>query len=259
MHRGPHSGITPNMTRERLGEITVPSGTLTLLDPGHIGMYEEKEIPEVPSLTIAGLPRDRVLAVQGVRVGTGRWAELWDHVAVQVRDAEVSSSTVVGDAMVDFARLLLIDEYIADDWMHSTCIDGRADFVFWGRDAAAMAAECDAPDLGDGQFGWRDMEVDTVMRHGTAAEALKEQRGFKLATDFRPHSHHWQALEAARGSTTESATIDVAGARVCLFFTRWGDGLFPVFLDHAADGALVQVRIQLFTEASEDAMDSVAS
>lgn len=245
------------MTRERLGEITVPSGTLTLLDPGHIGMYEDKEIPEVPSLTIAGLPRDRVLSVHAVRVGTGPWADLWDHVAITVADAPIATHTVVGDAMVDFARLLLIDEYIADDWLHSRSIDGKADFVFWGRDAADMATEMDAPTLGDGLYGWRDMDVDTVMRHGTAAEALKEARGFRLATDFRPHSHHWQALEAARAAPTESATIEVADARVCLFFTRWGDGLFPVFLDHASDGAIVQVRVQLRTDASEDAMQSV--
>ncbi len=247
------------MKRERLGEITVPSSTLTLLDPGHIGMYEDKEIPEVPSLTIEGLPRERVLAVHAVRVGEGRWADLWDHVAIAVSDAPIASSTVIGDAMVDFARVLLIDEYIADEWLHSRSIDGRADFVFWGRDAADMAGELGAPDLGEGQYGWRDLDVDTVIRHGTAAEALKEARDFKLATDFRPHSHHWQALEAARAAPTQSSTIDVADARVCLFFTRWGDGLFPVFLDLAADGSIVQVRIQLFTEASEDAMASLPS
>jgi hypothetical protein len=243
--------------RERLGEITVPSGVLTLLDPGHIGMYEEKEIPEVPSVSIAGMPRERALSVLGVRVGEGEFAERWDHVVIALRTAEITESTEVGDAIVDFARLLLVDEGSADRWVHSECIDGKADFVFWGRDAAAMASELGAPALEEGLFGWRDVDATEALRHGTAAEALKDQQGYLLATDFRPHSHHYQALERARASATQSACIDVGRARVCLFFTSWGDGLFPVFLDSGADGALVQVRIQLRTEASEE--DATAS
>jgi hypothetical protein len=245
------------MKRERMGEVTVPSGTLTILDPGHITMFENGDIAEVPAVMVGDLPRDRPLPVWGVRVGEGRWATLWDHVVIEVRDAPVASSEEVGTVMVDYARVLLCDENNPDHWVHSDCIDGKADFVFWGRDAADLAAAVGAPALPDGQFGWRDLDVDEVVERGTAAEKLRTERGWKLATDFRPHSHHWAALEQARAAATESATIDVGALRVCLFFTSWGDGMFPVFVDRAADGTPVQVRIQLHTADSAAAMAHV--
>lgn len=245
------------MKRERMGEVTVPSGTLTILDPGHIGMFENDDIAEVPAVMIGDLPRDRPLPVWGIRVGDGRWAALWDRVVVELRDEPVVSSEEAGTAMVDFARLLLADESNPEKWVHSDCIDGKADFVFWGRDAADLAAAVGAPALEDGNFGWRDLDVDEIVERGTAAEKLKAERGWKLATDFRPHSHHWAALEIARAAETESATIDVGDLRVCLFFTTWGDGMFPVFVDLGADGQPVQVRIQLHTNDSAAAMAAV--
>jgi hypothetical protein len=39
----------------------------------------------------------------------------------------------------------------------------------------------------------------------------------------------------------------VGGASCCGFHTTWGDGLFPVWVDRASDGSLVQVRIELAT------------
>ena len=230
------------MERERIGEITLPSGTLTILDPGHIGMFEDEELPEVPAISVGDLPRDRPLPVWGVGlVGAG---PRWDHVAIVLSDAAVAGTEELGEAVVDFARLLLADETNADKWIHSDSIDGNADFVFWGRDAAALAAAVNAPPLPDGQFGWRDLDLDDAVTRGTAAEELKDERGWKLATDFRPHSHHWQLLEQARAAVTQSATITVDDVRVCLFFTG-GDGMFPVFVDVADDGRPVQIRIQL--------------
>lgn len=245
------------MKRERMGEVTVPSGTLHVLDPGHIGMFENEEIAEVPAVIVENLPRDRALPVWGVRVGEGRWSALWDHVVIELRDAPVAGSVEIGTAMVDFARLLLADESNTEKWVHSDCIDGKADFVFWGRDAADLAAAIGAPALADGQFGWRDLDVDEIVERGRAAEALVAERGWKLATDFRPHSHHWALLEQARAAATESATIDVGDLRVCLFFTTWGEGMFAVFADLGADGTRVQIRIQLHTEESAGNMATV--
>lgn len=107
--------------------------------------------------------------------------------------------------------------------------------MFWGRDAADLATAVGAPALADGQFGWRDMDVAEVVERGTAAEKLRTERGWKLATDFRPHSHHWALLEIARAAETESATIDVGDLRGCLFFTTWGALGAELAFDVSAD------------------------
>lgn len=88
-----------------MGEVTVPSGTLTILDPGHIGMFENGDIAEVPAVMVGDLPRDRPFPVRGVRVGEGRWEKLWDRVVIEVRDAPVASSEAVGTVMADYARV----------------------------------------------------------------------------------------------------------------------------------------------------------
>src|SRR5262249_12531120 len=89
------------------------------------------------------------------------------------------------------------------------------------------------------------------------AEQLKADHHWLLATDLRPHSHHFHALAAARNSPNGAGTIEVGGAEVCLFFTSWGDGVFPVFLDLDHEDRPVQVRVQLATDAASAAMHAV--
>ena len=227
---------------DRLGEVTVPSGTLTVLDPGVISFVLSGELDEVPVVRVSGLPRDRPLPVVGERIeGQWRW------VAVACSDQEIASSERVGEVIVDFARLLFCDESNDRKWVHEDSIDGLADFVFWGRDAEELAAAIGAPAQGDGEFGWRDLSLDEAVRLGSAAEDETERRGWKLATDFRPHSHHWRALEEVRGSELEAGTIAVDDLLVCLFMTSWGDGVFPVFVDRDAAGEVARLRVQFVT------------
>ena len=229
---------------ERLGEVTVPSGALAILDPGHIGMWQTGELDAVPSLRVDGLPRDRALPVVGERTADGRWA----YVDVQVADGAPATREHLGALIVDFARLMVADVRHPEHWIHDNAIDGKADFVFWGRDAAMLAKVVRAPDLGDGQYGWKDQPVDDIIRLGTSAEQIKMQRGWKLATDFRPHSHHFLLLEQVRSSPTESGTLDIADLRVCLFMTSGGDGEFPVFVDRDAAGRILRVRVVFTAE-----------
>jgi hypothetical protein len=123
-------------------------------------------------------------------------------------------------------------------------MDGKADFVFWGRDAAEAARQAKAPALGDGEFGWRNLPADQAARLGIAVEEQR-QMGLRFATDFRPHSHHYYVMDQIRTTPTGSATLEVGGTRLCAFNTTWGDGCFPVFRDLDSQGALVRLRIEL--------------
>jgi len=240
----------------KLGEITAPSGTLAVFDIGLVG-YLPREALE-PALVTAAVSKDRKLVVVGQRVGKGRFADCWDHVAVQLAKGEVAHSRKLGEAGVDFARLVCMDHGALDHWRHEDSLDGRADFVFWGRDAAQLAKAMGAPRAREG-FGWRNLPVAEAEAKGLAAEKLKAANHWLLATDYRPHSHHFHALAAARKSKQGAGTIAVGKAKVCLFFTSWGDGVFPIYLDVDHEDKPVQVRIQLATAASNAALGAVNS
>ncbi len=145
---------------------------------------------------------------------------------------------------MDYARLLIADFEVLGAWHHEDSLDGLADFVFWGRDAEKAALSLNAPALSATEFGWTNLPVDTVQECGVAVEEHKRTNSSKLATDFRPHSHHWHVMRDPKTSPTESGMTDVDGVQVCNFMTTWGDGIFEVHRDLGNSDELVQVRIE---------------
>jgi helicase-like protein len=188
----------------------------------------EVRFHRITAVAVSGLPVGRKLPVYGTRMG-GEYSDRWSQVALEVRpEGAVRSSKRVGIVAVDCARLMFADVEALGVWKHVEPIDGKADFVFWGRDAEAVARLVSAPALGSSQFGWMDLPVEEAVERGLPVEKLRETRAdLKFATDFRPHSHHFRLLEQARDSPTESGVLELGGATVCGFFTTWGDGFFP--------------------------------
>ncbi len=242
--------------REVLGEITVPSGKLAIFDIGLVG-YLPREALE-PAIVKATVPADRPLSIVGTHVGKGRFGDCWDHVAVELSGKEVHTSRKLGEAGVDFARLICMDHAALDHWQHEDSLDGKADFVFWGRDEAQLARAMRAKKIDEG-YGWLDLSIEEAERKGDEAARLKAENNWLLATDYRPHSHHFQALGAARKNPHGAGTLELAGTRLLLFFTSWGDGVFPIYLDLDSEDHPVQVRIQLATAESNAAMTQVNS
>jgi hypothetical protein len=244
----------PVGARVTLGEITTPSGTLAIFDVGLIG-YLPREALE-PAIVKATVPTDRPLPVVGTLVGKGRFADCWDHVAIILGDGDVHGSKKLGEAGVDFARLICMDHGALDHWQHEDSLDGKADFVFWGRDEGLLARVMGAPRIKDG-YGWSGLSLaDAEAKADTAARKKAENR-WALATDYRPHSHHYYALAAARANPHGAGLLQLAGTWLLLMFTSWGDGVFPIYLDVDDHNRPVQVRIQLATEASNTAMRAV--
>jgi hypothetical protein len=174
----------------------------------------------------------------------GRWHQVW----LECRPgSRVARSEKVYDVMVDEARLLFGDADALGAWQHDEPLDGRADFVFWGADAARAARRLRAPAVADEEntFGWLDLLEADAERRGGRVESLHEQTGWHFATDYRPHSHHWAVMRQVRSSATSSGTVEVGGARVCGLMTSWGDGIFPVFRDFDKAGRLLRLRVEL--------------
>ena len=80
---------------------------------------------------------------------------------------------------VDEARLMFADAD-ALGWRHEDALDGKADYVFWGRDAEAAATLHGAPKLSPDEFGWVDLPVDEAVERGLAVEESREQRGLDV-------------------------------------------------------------------------------
>ncbi|MGE0395584.1 MAG: hypothetical protein AB7T06_02575 [Kofleriaceae bacterium] len=239
---------------EELGTITVPSGKLAIFDIGLVG-YMPRDTLE-PAIVTCDVPRDRPLSVTGTRVARGRFADCWEHVTIDLGQGDIYNTRKLGEAGVDFARLVCMDHAALDHWQHDESLDGLADVVFWGRDEAQLAKALKAPRTKEG-YGWIDLPVADAEAKVFEAEILKADNKWLLNIDFRPHSHHFQALAAARASSSGAGTLSLAGTQMMLFFTSWGDGVFPVYLDLDHDDKPVRVRIQLATEESNAAMRAV--
>jgi hypothetical protein len=211
------------------------------LDEGAAG---EVQVSGLWSVVISDLPVDRALPVWGERMEEEGLADRWRVVGVDCRpELVVASTEQAGQVMVDWARLMFADVDAIGSWNHEDATDGKADFLFWGRDAANIASRVGADTL-DGQFGWWDLPVEEAVRRGMAVEELRIG-DIKFATDFRPHSDHYALMALVRSSATESGTLLVGGAQLCGFMTSWGDGVFPVLRDLGPAGELVRIRIKL--------------
>ncbi len=210
----------------------------------------------VPLVACGGLPAHS-LDVVGERRGAEPWPNCWSWVGVQVCDHAVAMEQRVGDVGVDWARLMFVDVEALAHWNHHDPLDGRADFVFWGRDAAAAAKRFGAQPLEEGHFGFVDLPIDDVIARCMPIEEARERGEYRMATDFRPHTQHYRLLEQMRPSPTESGTLALGASQCCAFFTTWGDGIFPVFRDVDAEGRLVRIRVQLGTALAIRNMDRV--
>ncbi len=192
-------------------------------------------------IAVGDVPRSGELAVLGQRMDEPE-SHRWRAVTIECRpELPVTRQEVLGEVMVDRARLIVADVDALGAWVHETSLDGKADLVFWGKDAESAAATLSAPLQPEGVYGWTDLPLDEAIARSAAVEAL----GLQLSVDFRPHSHHYQLMAQVRASQSESGTLTVGGAQLCGFMTTWGDGMFPVARELGPGGELVRIRIDL--------------
>jgi hypothetical protein len=192
---------------------------------------------------LSGVPVGEFLPVLGERMPPPDQSK-WKRVLVRCKTHSISRCEKVGHVGVDNARLLIADFNVLGAWHHEDSLDGLADFILWGRDAEKAALSLGVPSLSAAEFGWTNLPVQKAQERGVAVEEHKRTNNLKLATDYRPHSHHWQVMRDSRTTPTESGMTDVDGVKVCNFMTTWGDGIFDVHRDLSNSEELVQVRIE---------------
>jgi hypothetical protein len=201
------------------------------------------QISGLGCIAVGDVVQDRAFQVAGERKEPGRWRS----VTVEHRPGmAVAKTEVLGQVMVDRARLLIGDVDALGAWVHEAPLDGKADLVFWGAGAEAAAAKLGAPLLPEGVHGWVDLSADEAEARG------EKLLGQDVTVDFRPHSHHFQLMAQVRASETESGTLSVGGAQMCGFMTTWGDGMFPVLRELGPGGELVRIRIELSNDQARN-------
>lgn len=258
------------MAIESLGYVTSRSGALVLADFGQFGAWAHDpptaavhaalaqgryafEHAGVFGVAIPGVPTNTELPVRGLRVDEGEFRGLWQAVFVDFVPAPHAARTVeAGHIVVDAARAGFFDLDAVAGWRHDEPVDGRADVVFWGRDGEEVARRFQAPVLGDGTFGWTDLEVSRARGLATQLDQLRASGSARFAADYRPHSHHYVMMKQVRARPTESGVIGLAGQQaVCGFTTTWGDGEFPVMLDFDEAGVITRCGLFLATEQAQ--------
>jgi hypothetical protein len=217
----------------------------------------EVQFQGIWAVAVSDIPTDRPLQVIGERMSGERYATRWRHVLLVCRRGTVARSEKVAMVMVDEARLMFADVDALGAWKHNEPLDGLADLVLWGQDAAKAARRVKAPRLDEEYYGWTDLPVEEAARRGRRVAALQEQHGWKMGHDFRPHSHHHEVMQQVRSSATDSGMVEVGGAVLCGFMTSWGDGIYPVMRDLDADGRLLRVRLDLGSDETVRRMEAV--
>jgi hypothetical protein len=143
---------------------------------------------------------------------------------------------------------MAIDLEALASFQTETSLDGLADLVFWGEDAAAIAERTGATEgaspTDPGAYAFVGIPIAEAQRHAAAVVKMAEEGRLEVELDLRPHSHLFLLVSSATASSTSAATLDVAGTRACGFLTP-DEGAFSVTIDRAGDGTLLAARIGL--------------
>lgn len=201
------------------------------------------------AVAVGGLPSDRGLKLRGVPMPKGEFSGRWSSIDLVVDGAAkvVRSETVAG-VMVDHGQLLFAGLEPLGRFRMWQSLDGLADYVFSGRDAPALAKALGASDLGNGDFGWKDVPMEAIGEKATLTQERIEKEQLAVGVDYRPHCNLERLNAQLRVSAEDVGSLELAGARAVGCGNRWGDGIFSVSRHFDAKGRVVLIRVELGTE-----------
>ncbi len=206
---------------------------------------------------ISGLPTDRPLQVTGRVFEDGEFAGRFRSVAIEVSDAAIVRKHALRGPYVDKGMFMCVDSSAIAEFKARQSRDGRADFVFWGPDADALATRFGARIVpgalgrdGDG-FGWKDVPVEDIGDLANPVQEYVQENELSVGLDYRPHCRLEELTHHIRTSVERTGTIALEGARTTGFDNRWGDGIFDVVVDYDAADNIVQIRMDVGNKARQ--------
>jgi hypothetical protein len=210
------------------------------------------------AVAVGGLPAGRPLRIEATPMPPGEFAGRWRTIdAVIDADAAVVQSLPVQGIMVDHGQLICADVVAFGAFRMWEPLDGLADFVFWGKDAPAIAEKFQAPRLDDRNFGWVNVPDAQIHSYAKPVQEWIDSQKLQAGVDYRPHCNLEKLNAQIRDTEFESGQLELAGARACGFSNSWGDGIFTVIRDFDAEGRLVRVRLDVGNEKSQSLLRRV--
>jgi hypothetical protein len=210
------------------------------------------------AVAVGGLPAGRTLPIEATPMPQGDFAGRWRSIDVVIdADGAVAHSLPVQGVMVEHGQLVCADLEAFGQFRMWEPLDGLADFVFWGKDAAAIAERFQASRLDEHHFGWLNVPNAEIYRLAQPVQAWIESRKLRAGVDYRPHCNLEILNAQMRENELESAQLELAGVKMCGFSNRWGDGIFTVIRDLDASGRLVRVRLDVGNEETQSRLRRV--
>jgi hypothetical protein len=209
------------------------------------------------AVAVGGLPTDRTLKIEATPM-EGEFAGRWRSIDVVI-DAEspVARSLPVQGVMVEHGQLICADLEAFGQFRMWETLDGRTDFVFWGKDAPAIAEKFQASRLDDNNFGWLNVPAADVYRFAQPVQDWIKSQKLYAGVDYRPHCNLEKLNAQIRETEFESGQFELNGTRACGFRNSWGDGIFTVIRDLDANGRLVRVRLDVGNEQTQSRLRRV--
>jgi hypothetical protein len=210
------------------------------------------------AVAVGGLPAGPTLRIEASPMPQGEFAGRWRTIDVVIdADAAVAQSLPVQGVMVEHGQMICADLEAFGAFRMWETLDGLADFVFWGKDALAIAEKFQASRLDDCNFGW--VNVPDARMHTYAQPVqdwIKSQR-LHAGVDYRPHCNLEKLNAQIRDRELEAGQLELAGAQACGFRNRWGDGIYTVIRDFNAGGRLVRIRLDVGNEETQSRLRRV--
>ncbi|MDR3612687.1 MAG: DUF2185 domain-containing protein [Candidatus Obscuribacterales bacterium] len=212
------------------------------------------------AVAVDGLPTDHASSIFATPMPEGEFSGRWRCIDIVVDpEARVKKSLVTEGVMVDRGQLICADLNAFGEFRAGHSLDGLADFVFWGRDAASVAqtfhaAEFDHCSFDHLSFGWKDLPLENARCLARDVQNYVNENGLKVGLDFRPHSNLEKLNSQIRNSDVGAGDVLLNNTNACGFATRWGDGLFSLIRGFDKTGRLVRVRVDVGSEITQDVM-----
>ena len=201
------------------------------------------------AVAIADVPTDRSLPILATPMPEGEFSGRWRTIDVVIDANAIASRSVYTEGvMVEHGQLLCSDLEAFGEFRMWHSLDGLADFVFWGEQAAGVAQVFQAAKFGEREYGWKDLPIEEIQQHAQAVQSHIQKNGLNVGVDYRPHCNLEKLNSQIRARDLEAGQVLLGQAKTCGFDNRWGDGIFEVVRDFDTNGRLIRIRLDVGNE-----------